>query len=139
MYLVDMSELSPEDIAAAAAVHRELGPDYSDAVAESFFEKIDRELDARIDARLASSPADRRRAVQPATVERSSVLTGVKIGIAIAGVPLSVLFLVVSKSYNATHSPGILMWPRELLIIWALIAAVYVIGAVKHRRSSRRR
>jgi hypothetical protein len=63
----------------------------------------------------------------------------VKIGIAIAGVPLSVLFLVVSKSYNATHSPGVLMWPRELLIIWALIAAVYVIGAVKHRRSSRRR
>ncbi len=139
MYLAAMSELTPEDVAAAAAVHRELGPDYSDAVAESFFEKIDRELDSRIDARLASSPAARRREAQPATVERSSVLTGVKIGIGIAGVPLSVLFIVVIRAYDATHSPGIGTWPRDLLIIWALIAAVYVIGAVKHRRSSRRR
>jgi hypothetical protein len=47
------SPLSPEDIRAAAETHRELGPEYSDAVVASFLEKVDREVAARVDARLA--------------------------------------------------------------------------------------
>jgi len=47
------SPLSPEDIRAAAEVHRELGPEYSDAVVAAFLEKVDREVAARVDARLA--------------------------------------------------------------------------------------
>jgi hypothetical protein len=51
--------LSPQDIRAAAEVHRELGPEYGDAVVESFLEKVDREIAARVDARLAAaSPAE---------------------------------------------------------------------------------
>src|SRR5260221_12138851 len=50
------SPLSPEDIRAAAEVHRELGPEYSDAVVASFLEKVDREIAARVEARLAGRP-----------------------------------------------------------------------------------
>src|SRR5260370_8925875 len=50
------SPLSPEDIPAAAEVHRELGPEYSDAVVASFLEKVDREIAARVEARLAGRP-----------------------------------------------------------------------------------
>ena len=50
------SPLSPDEFRAAAEVHRELGPEYSDAVVESFLEKVDREIGARIDAHLASAP-----------------------------------------------------------------------------------
>jgi hypothetical protein len=46
------SSLSPDEIRAAAEVHDELGPDYHEAVVESFLEKIDKEVGARIDARL---------------------------------------------------------------------------------------
>jgi len=42
-----------EDIAAAGAAHRELGPGYDDAVAESLVERISAEIDKRVDARLA--------------------------------------------------------------------------------------
>jgi hypothetical protein len=49
------SPLSPEDIRAAAEVHHELGPEYSDAVVASFLEKVDRELAARVEARLAEA------------------------------------------------------------------------------------
>jgi hypothetical protein len=35
------SPVSAEDIRAAAEVHRELGPDYGDAVVESFLARID--------------------------------------------------------------------------------------------------
>jgi hypothetical protein len=52
---MDGSPLSPEEIRAAAEVHHELGPEYSDAVVASFLEKLDGEIAARIDARLAEA------------------------------------------------------------------------------------
>jgi hypothetical protein len=48
-----VSAVSADDIRAAAEVHRELGPDYSDAVVASFIDKVDRALAARVEARLA--------------------------------------------------------------------------------------
>lgn len=50
------SPLSPEDIRAAAETHRELGPEYSDAVVASFIAKVDREIAARVEARLSGMP-----------------------------------------------------------------------------------
>jgi hypothetical protein len=47
------SPVSPEDIRAAAETHQELGPEYSDAVVASFLEKVDREVAARVEARLS--------------------------------------------------------------------------------------
>jgi len=47
-----MDQLAREDIAAAAAVHRDLGREYDDAVAESLIERIGSEIDKRVDARL---------------------------------------------------------------------------------------
>ena len=46
--------LSVDDIRAAAEVHGELGPEYGDAVVESFLAKIDKQIEARVDQRLAS-------------------------------------------------------------------------------------
>jgi hypothetical protein len=48
------SPVSPEDIRAAAEVHQELGPEYSDAVVASFIDKVEREVAARVEARLAA-------------------------------------------------------------------------------------
>jgi hypothetical protein len=42
-----------EDVAAAAAVHTELGQAYDGAVAEGLVEKISSEIDKQVDARLA--------------------------------------------------------------------------------------
>lgn len=44
--------MTPEELRAAAEVHTELGPHYSDAVLESFLDKVSRDIDARVDARL---------------------------------------------------------------------------------------
>ena len=41
MYLVVMDQLAREDIAAAAAVHHELGRDYEDAVAEGQADRLE--------------------------------------------------------------------------------------------------
>ena len=80
------SPLSPDEIRAAAAAHKELGPEYSDTVIESFLERVDREIDARVDARLG--PVSRRQPVQSARPnDRRTLLTGVAIGIFITGLP----------------------------------------------------
>jgi hypothetical protein len=47
------SVIGPDDIRAAAEVHRELGSVYGDAVVASFIDKVDREVAARVEARLA--------------------------------------------------------------------------------------
>jgi hypothetical protein len=49
--------LPPDEIRAAAETHREVAPEYRDAVIESFLEKVGREIDARVDARLAQQQA----------------------------------------------------------------------------------
>src|SRR5436190_8346692 len=57
--------LSAGELRAAAETHKELGPEYRDAVLESFVERVGREIDARVDARLAQA-AVRPVAPQPA-------------------------------------------------------------------------
>jgi hypothetical protein len=48
-----VDQTTREDIAATAAVHRDLGPDYTDAASEAPVERIGSEIDKRMDARLA--------------------------------------------------------------------------------------
>ena len=52
-YRVGVDQRAREDITAATAAHRELGPGYDDAVAEGLVERIGAEIDKRVDARLA--------------------------------------------------------------------------------------
>jgi hypothetical protein len=42
-----------EDLRAAAAADRELGRDYEPAVTDAFVDRLGREIDRRVDARLA--------------------------------------------------------------------------------------
>jgi hypothetical protein len=83
---VSTSPLSPEEIRAAAAAHQELGPEYGDAVIESFLDRVDQQITARVDARLG--PVTRERPVEAAQSNgRRTLLTGVAIGIFVTGVP----------------------------------------------------
>lgn len=146
---VSTSPLSPEDIRAAAEVHRELGPEYSDAVVASFLEKVDREIAARVEARLAGTP----QAPPAKPGSRRALLTGIAIGIAVSGIPLILIALtdthgaqvVVPRPTAAggnvtqlvTHStvinPG---W----LLLWLVMVAICTGGAVlaRRQRTSRR-
>ena len=80
------SPLSPREIRVAAELHKELGPEYSDAVIESFLERVDQEITARVDARLGPVPREQPvPSAQPNS--RRTLLTGVAIGIFVTGVP----------------------------------------------------
>ena len=119
------SPLDPREIRAAAAAHKELGPEYGDAVIESFLERVDGEITARVDARLG--PVSREQPVQPAqSNSRRTLLTGVAIGIFVTGVPS----MMVAASAGGVI-PG--DETQVLLIIAVLLAISVAIAAFTSR------
>jgi hypothetical protein len=113
------SPLSPQEIRAAAAVHKELGPEYSDAVIESFLERVDQEVTARLDARLG--PVSREQPVQSAQSNgRRTLLTGVAIGIVMAGVPSVVVAAGAGGVIGQDETQVLLI----VCILWVIAVAV---------------
>lgn len=98
-------------------VRRELGPDYEPALVDSFVERIDNAIEARVDARLAhrarSEETEGRRQKQQLVLGIVSLGTGIPIT-AVAG-------------SLGDGLPGV-------LVAWAGIAAVNLAHAMKDRR-----
>jgi hypothetical protein len=118
---VSTSSFSPDEVRAAAEVHRELGPGYSDAVVESFLDKVGKEIDARVDARLAQAqPAPPQRPARDTTF----VLAVVSIAL---GIPISAIAAAVGA-----HPAGV--W--GLLVVWIAIASINVANALHNRPRS---
>lgn len=141
------SPLSPQDIRAAAEVHRELGPEYSDAVVASFLEKVDQEIAARVEARLAGMPP-----TEPAKADsRRTLLTGIAVGAAVGGLPLLLLLVIQARNVSqvavrhassaaggnvtqvVSSSSKSLVWPVLVLIVVAICAVAAVRGWQKQR------
>ena len=111
-------QFSGGELRAAAEAHRELGPEYRDAVVDSFVDKIGKEIDARVDARLAQAAAAN---VRPA--KQPNVLP-LALGFIALGIPLSGIAVAAG-----THPAGI--W--GLLVIWIAIAAINIAYAIRLR------
>ncbi|HUB38673.1 MAG TPA: hypothetical protein VMA72_07470 [Streptosporangiaceae bacterium] len=121
------SPLSAQDIRATVEVHRELGPDYGDAVVESFLAKIDKHIEERVEQRLASARRLSRRPIDPARLSKyRTALTGAAIGAVVAGAPLSFAAWWVLKDAGGNPAP--------LVVIWVVLLAVYGLAAYRLRR-----
>ena len=112
------------DIRAAAAAHEELGPEYSDAVVASFLERVEEEIDARVDARMAEA----RRPEAPAGQDSKRTLRGIAIGIAIG------LFVAVAVGGN----PDEQLHRRVLVLAAVAVTIAVTYAAVGAARASRR-
>ena len=78
-----------EDVAAAAAVHRELGHEYDSALAEGLIDRISSEIDKQVDARLAQ------RGIQPSQAAWANIAMGlgsIGLGVGATAVTLHSLF-----------------------------------------------
>lgn len=121
IYLVRVSaQLSPDEIRVAAETHRELGPEYRDAVIDSFLERVGREIDARVEARLAvAKPAE-----HPQPQQRNLALPITSMAL---GVPLSAITLGLASGEQFA----------ALALIWVAIVVINVAHALSllsHRR-----
>jgi acetyl-CoA acetyltransferase len=115
-----MQPIGPDDIRAAAEVHAELGPDYRDAVLESFLDRVNSEIDARVDQRLAA-------AQQPqAQRQRSFALAIASMSL---GVPVTAIIGALANAGQAT----------EVAVVWIAIAVINVAYAIGFRPPGSRR
>jgi hypothetical protein len=116
------SPLSPEDIRAAAGAHHELGPEYSDAVVASFLEKVDQEIAARVEQRLAAS-GPRARPLEPGN---RRALKGFAFGVASS----VAVVLLIAGAGPGRHA----LW---LLLVLAMVCSAGSLWAKRHWASRR--
>ncbi|GAA4093614.1 hypothetical protein [Actinomadura miaoliensis] len=106
--------LPRDDLAAALAARRELGPDYDAAFAETVVDRVEQALDARLGPRPAGYAAGR--AARPAD------------GPGIALVVVSLLAAIPLSAIGVVNAglPG-------LLIVWAAIVLINLAHALRPR------
>ena len=121
------SPLSAGELRAAAETHGELPSEYRDAVLESFVDRVGREIDARVDARLAQAAARPPQPVTPAPVQRSPKQfspMAMALGSITLGIPISAIAVAAGS-----HPAGI--W--GLIVVWVAIAVINLGYAAKRR------
>lgn len=110
------AQMSGDDVRAAAQTYAELGPEYQDAVVESFLDRVTREIDSRVDARIAQQPSS-----HPFPPRRHGGHGGSAMGLAIVsmvlGIPISAIAVAAGK-----HPAGVV----GLIVVWAAIAIINV-------------
>jgi hypothetical protein len=111
---VNSTSLTPDEVRAAAETHRDLAPEYQSAVIESFLDRVGREIDARVDARLAAGQTPSR---PPATQHPDRSSLALAIVSMVLGVPLTAIAVAAGS-----HPPGF----AAVLVIWAAIAVINV-------------
>jgi predicted lipid-binding transport protein (Tim44 family) len=123
------SPLSAGELRAAAETHEELPPEYRDAVLDSFVERVGREIDARVDTRLAqvaAQPLAAQRMAQPPAPRQPKPYSvmAVALGSIALGIPLTAIVVA-----TGTHPAGL----AGLLVVWIAIAVINVAYAAKMR------
>jgi hypothetical protein len=108
-----------EEIAAATAVHGELGPAYEEAVAESLVERIGAEVDKRVDARLAQRDAPPPRPPAPVSPARSQ---WAPVTLALGSMVAGILATLAAAKNISTPSGDVL----AILFIWIAIVIINV-------------
>jgi hypothetical protein len=119
-YRVRMDSRTRTDVTAAAAAHRDLGPDYDDAVAESLVERIGAEIDKRVDTRLAQrdgpSPAQPAPPAAPSLARSGWPPVVLALGSMLAGV----LATIAALHGNNDSGPGV------AVAIWIVIGIINI-------------
>lgn len=124
MYRESVDQATRDDIAAAAAAHHELGPDYDDAVAEGLIDRIGTEIDKRVDARLGVGSRPPRPPTEASRSDRRHAMwTGVGIGAGAGGGIIGIV-AVIANSGNNNNAVVV-----AVVAVW-LILAVLGLGTV---------
>ena len=129
MYRVCVNPTTREDIAAATAVHRDLGPGYTDAVSEALVDRIGAEIDKRVDARLGARPRGSR---SPAEIAQSGKQLAFWIGTGV-GAGITGLMAILGHR-DGNRAAG---W---IIVVWVILA-IAGLGTTlvrKYRRAVRK-
>jgi hypothetical protein len=143
-YRVFVDQQARDEIAAAGAAHRELGPGYDDAVAEGLVERIGNEIDKRVDARLAQYGGQPAPLVPPAQHSAPAAQhsappvqhsPGGQVSPA-ARSPWPVVVLALGSMLMGTLATAAILNPggsgATVALVWIVIAVINVAYARRH-------
>jgi hypothetical protein len=134
-----MDQRAHQDVAAAAAVHTELGHEYNGALAEGLVERISSEIDKQVDARLAQRGVQL--ALQPSRTPWANVAMGLgSVGLGVGATAVTLHSLSTSgvvprasidlgpfrASLMASTSSVSTAQVVLIVLIWAVIAVVNI-------------
>ncbi len=126
-----MEQATRDDIAAAAAAHRELGRDYDSAVAEGLVDRIGAEIDKRIEARLGSPRSYSR---FPVEFSRSGRTQAMWIGAAVGAGITGLVAMIANHANTGTNSGAVV---TAVIWVWVILT-IAAAGAAVVRRYRRR-
>ena len=112
------SPLSAGELRAAAETHKELPSEYRDAVLESFVDRVGREIDARVDARLAQAaarPVAPQAAPPPPRAPKQFSVLPLALGSIALGIPITAIVVAAGS-----HPVGF----AGLVVVWIAIAVI---------------
>ncbi|MFI6454331.1 hypothetical protein ACIBF6_22545 [Streptosporangium amethystogenes] len=121
---MERSSSSGDELRASLEARRDLGPEYEDSLVEGFLEKMDREIDKRVDDRLAARARKESPAVRP------SVDAGQRLALAIVSLTTG-----VSATIGLSFSDlGDSILAFILVLMWVGIISVNMSFALARRR-----
>lgn len=124
------SAISADDVRAAAAAYHELGPEYSNAVLVAFLEKVDREITARVEARLGHRGHQQQPVFTPRPGNHRGMLTGIAIGLAVSVIPLLWFWDLGTRSPEQNTGRGLII----LVCLAPICACVAWSARIRTRR-----
>jgi hypothetical protein len=131
MYRDAVEQATRDDITAAAAAHRELGPEYDSAVAEGLVDRIGAEIDKRIDARLVSPRSGSR---SPTEYSWSGKTQAIWIGAGVGAGLTGLVALIANAANTGTNSGAVV---TAVIWVWVILAVAAAGTAVVRRYRSR--
>jgi hypothetical protein len=127
MYRLAMEQATRDDIAAAAAAHRELGRDYDGAVAEGLVDRIGAEIDKRIDARIGSRRSVSRSPVESSWLSRNQAIwIGAGVGAGLTGI----VAMIANDANTGTNSGAVV---TAVIWVW-VVMGIAALGTAFVRR-----
>ncbi|MFI6902973.1 hypothetical protein ACIBKY_17050 [Nonomuraea sp. NPDC050394] len=107
-----------DDVRAAVSARRDLGPEYEDAVVESFIDKMSAEIDRRVDERVARLPSAKQVARQ------SSRSDGMRLALAIVSLVMGTAATIVLLALDASTGGLIWIWGGLAMVNWAFASGM---------------
>ncbi|MEU4332261.1 hypothetical protein [Nonomuraea dietziae] len=84
-----MTSSTGDELRAAVAARRDLGPDFEDSIVESFLDKMGKEVDRRVDERMAADSGHVRRQLQ-----QQQNVAGMRLALAIVSLVMGTIATV---------------------------------------------
>ncbi|MEU7747349.1 hypothetical protein [Nonomuraea sp. NPDC049158] len=105
-----------DELRAAVGARRDLGPDFEDAIVESFLDKMGQEVDRRVDERLAAADPKGKKAAKQ---QQQRPADGQRLALAIVSMALGTLLTL-----------AVIMGQKEMWVIAPIWFAIIVVNGI---------